>query len=237
MLFSEILALFVFTIFWLFVYSHEIKFLISFFKHKKLPGGLLLKFIHAFAILGVICFFYSYFIEPYRLKVNYINLKSAKIKKSFTLVQISDLHCDTKIRNEAKLVKVINEINPDIIVFTGDALNTKKALGIFQKTTKALKAKSGKFAVRGNFDVFQWKDIKIFKDTGFIELDGKAANIINDGQCIVIAGLAAEGSIENLRFLEKVSKNCYTILLFHYPGINEALKGSPIDLYLTGHTH
>lgn len=237
MLFSEILALIVFIVFWWFIYFHEIKFLIPFFKHKKLPQGLFIKFIHAFAILGIIWFFYSYLIEPYRLKINHINLTSAKIKKSFTIVQISDLHCDIKIRNEEKLVKIINEINPDIIVFTGDAINTKKALGVFQKTLKALKAKSGRFAVRGNFDVWQWKDIDLFRDTGFVELDGTSASLTNNGQCIIISGLAAENNIEKLKFLERISENCYTVLLFHYPGINEAFTGLPIDLYLAGHTH
>jgi len=237
MLFSEILALIVFIVFWWFIYSHEIKFLISSFKYKKFPKSLFSNFIHVFALLGIFCFFYSYFIEPYWLKVNYINLTSAKIKKSFTIAQISDLHCDMKIRNEEKLVEIINKIDPDIIVFTGDAINVKDALGIFQKTLKNLKAKSGKFAIRGNFDVWDLKNIDLFKDTGFIELDGESASLANDNQCITIAGLNAEGDVKKLKFLEKLSKNCYLVLLSHYPGINEALKDSSIDLYLAGHTH
>lgn len=235
--FSEIVALTVFIFFWWFIYSYEIKFLILFFKHKKFPKSPFANFIHIFALLGVLCLFYSYFIEPCRLKVNQINITSVKIKKGFTLVQISDLHCDRKIRNEEKLVKIINKISPDIIVFTGDALNTKEALGIFQKTLTNLKAKSGKFAVRGNFDVWYWKHIDLFKDTGFIELDGEAASLTNNNQCMVIAGLSVASKVEKLKFLEKLSKNCYTVLLFHYPGINEAFKDSSIDLYLAGHTH
>ena len=237
MLFSEIVALILFAAFWWFVYSFEIKFLILFFKHKKFPKSLFANFIHVFALLGILCFSYSYFIEPYRLKVNHINLTSAKIKNGFTLVQISDLHCDTKIGNEEKLVKAINKMNPDIIVFTGDALNTKEALCIFQKTLKSLKAKLGKFAVRGNFDVWYWGDIDLFKDTEFIELDKKIVNMADNTQCITIAGLNVEGSIEDLKFMEKISKNCYTVFLYHYPGINETFKDSPIDLYLAGHTH
>jgi len=237
MLFSEIVAVTIFIVFWYFIYSCEIRFFFLFLKHKNLPKNQFFIFIHIAAVLGIVCILYSYFIEPYWLKVSYINLESAKIKKGFTLVQISDLHCDTKIRNEEKLVKIINKINPDIIVFTGDALNRKEALGIFKKTLNSLKAKSGKFAVRGNFDGKYWNGIDFFKDTGFIELDERAENFTNNSQCLTMAGLGPEGDIEKAKFLKKIPENCYAILLFHYPYISKAFKGLPIDLYLAGHTH
>ncbi|MCK9574227.1 MAG: metallophosphoesterase [Candidatus Omnitrophica bacterium] len=237
MLFSEIIALTIFAVFWWFVYSREAKFFISFFKHKSFNKSLFATFIHVFAVLGIFCFFYAYFIEPYWLKVVHVNLKTDKLKNSFVLVQISDLHCDAKVRNEEKLVKIINEINPDIIVFTGDALNAEKALGNFKKTLKNLNAKSGKFAVRGNFDVWYWKDIDIFEGTGFIELDKEAVSFTSANQDVTIAGLSAESSAENLKFLEKLPGNYYTVFLSHYPGINEIIENTAIDLYLTGHTH
>jgi hypothetical protein len=237
MLFSEIVALIIFIVFWWFIYFHEVRFFISFFRHKVFAKSLPASFIHIFAVLGIFCFLYAYFIEPYWLKVVHVNIETDKIKKGFVLAQISDLHCDIKIRNEGKLVKIINKINPDIIVFTGDALNTEKALDNFQKTLKNLRPKSGKFAVRGNFYVWYWKDIDLFRGTGFIELDGKSASLANNNQCITIAGLNVESDVKKLRFLEKISKNCYFVLLSHYPGINEALKDSSVDLYLSGHTH
>lgn len=237
MLFSEIIALTIFIVFWWFVYSSEIKFLILYLRHQKLPANLFVNFIHISAALGIFCFIYAYFIEPYRLRVNHINLASSKIKKSFTLIQISDLHCDERMRNEEKLVKIINEINPDVIVFTGDAINSKEGLGIFRKTLKELKAKSGKFAVKGNFDAYQLKNIELFKDTGFTELNGSSIKFTDNGQCVIIAGLSADSNADKLNFLKEVAQNCYTVLLYHYPGINETLKNFPVDLYLSGHTH
>ena len=66
---------------------------------------------------------------------------------------------DQKMRNEEKLVKLINGIEPDLIIFTGDTLNTPAALQLFKGTLKQLKAKLAKFAVRGNFDVWYWPDL------------------------------------------------------------------------------
>lgn len=237
MLFSEIIALILFVFFWYFIYSNEAKYIIFFLKRKGFNKSLSAKIIHLFAILGFFCFVYAYFIEPHQLEVKYVNLKNPKIKKAFTLVQISDLHCDTKIRNENKLVRIINEINPNIIVFTGDALNVKDALGVFQKTLKNLKAKSGKFAIRGNFDVWYWKDIDLFSDTGFVELDNKFVILSKAGQCIAVSGFSADNSLKSLDFLEKIPEGCFSVMLFHYPGINEMVTASAIDLYLSGHTH
>lgn len=89
------------------------------------------------------------------MEVNEIILYTEKLEATdLTLVHISDLHCDPKVRNEESLAKIINPLQPDVIIFTGDAINSPAALELFQKTLKGLKAKIGKFAVRGNFDVW-----------------------------------------------------------------------------------
>jgi hypothetical protein len=81
--------------------------------------------VSVFGGLGILCVLYGLFIEPFWLSVEHVRLSSTKIQKgeSVRVVQISDLHCDATTRLEDKLPGVISKEKPDIIVFTGDAIN------------------------------------------------------------------------------------------------------------------
>ena len=50
---------------------------------------------------------------------------------------------------KAKLVQLINAMEPDIIVFTGDSINTPAALPLFKNTMSSLNAKLAKIACPG----------------------------------------------------------------------------------------
>jgi len=234
----ELAGILIFIIFWWLVYSSEIKYLVSFLRRKALPRYKFQIIIHVLAIVGIGCLIYGYFIEPYWIDVRHIEIKTDKLKDTdLTIVQISDLHCDEKIRNEKKLPEIINALNPEVIVFTGDALNTSQALPVFKKMMSDMKAKIGKYAVRGNFDIWYWKTLDLFEGTGFIELDGQSRMLSKNGEVFTISGLSVDNSFNDLSFLNTMPPDDYNILLFHYPGINEELPGSQIDLFLSGHTH
>jgi hypothetical protein len=81
--------------------------------------------VSAFGVLGILCVLYRLLIEPFWLSVEHVRLSSTKIHKgeSVRVVQISDLHCDATSRLEDKLPGVISKEKPEIIVFTGDAIN------------------------------------------------------------------------------------------------------------------
>ncbi len=143
------------------VYALEVSFLFRFIfnklRNQQADFGLLNKWaplLHTLALVGIACFSYAYFIEPYRIEVRAVDILTEKLKKAnLRIVQISDLHCDTKMRNENRLVDIINPLKPDIIVFTGDAVNTPGALPLFKDIMRKLKASIGKYAVLGNYDV------------------------------------------------------------------------------------
>ena len=47
--------------------------------------------IHLLAIIGIICFLYGYFVEPYWVEVKTIEIKTKKLSEtSFKLIHISD---------------------------------------------------------------------------------------------------------------------------------------------------
>jgi predicted MPP superfamily phosphohydrolase len=193
--------------------------------------------IHFLALLGAACFLYGYFIERYWIEIKTVEISTPKIHQPVRLVQISDPHCDNKPGNEMKLVEIINGLNPDVIVFTGDIANTKKGLNRFKEIARQLDAKLGKFAVRGNLDIDRWKDTDIFRKTGFVELDGNSVEITKDGDKICISGTAFYNEKNVVDMLKKLPADAFSIFLHHSPDLIEDLNGAGADLYLAGHTH
>ncbi len=229
------------------VYSLELLLFSAFalrkFSGKKRKSLLLRKpalCLHLLAATGIICFLYGYIIEPYWIEVKTITIRTEKLKHtSFRIVQISDLHCDTKPRNERKLAPLINPLEPDIIVFTGDALslNAPSALPLFKETMKSLQANLGKFAVRGNVDVRYTPNLDLFGNTDFQLLDAKSLKIKKNSEEIFISGLTCESPFALRRLLQDVAENRFSVFLYHYCDLVEDLHNLNVNLYLCGHTH
>lgn len=244
MLKNEIIVLVICVAAVAFIYFGEIV-LISLFAYNKLRGRyrriLLTKkaiLLHFFAITGIICFCYGYFIEPYRIEVTFVPIETNKlINTSFRIVQISDLHCDKKTVNEKAIVKIINDLKPDIIVFTGDAVNKPSALPLFKETMQNLDASLGKFAVYGNWETWHWPDLDYYSGTDFKLLDAQTVRLEKNSETISISGINCGKSKFADRTLNKLSNEHFNILLYHFPGFAKYIDSYNVDLYLCGHTH
>jgi predicted MPP superfamily phosphohydrolase len=194
--------------------------------------------LHILAIAGIICFCYGYFIEPYRIEVTKIPVQTDKLREtSFRVVQISDLHCDKRPANEKTIVKIINDLKPDVIVFTGDAVNRPSFLPLFKETMKNLDASLGKFAVYGNWETSHWPGLDYYSQTGFELLDADTLRLEKKGETITISGLSCNNPQSDWRTLHTLSKENYNIFLFHYSDLIESTSNFNVDLYLCGHTH
>jgi len=192
---------------------------------------------HALAVIGLLCFGYGFFIEPYLVQVKTIEIRTGKLKSAtLRLLQFSDIHCDTKPLNERKLVEITDRLKPDVIVFTGDCLNSAAGLKRLKETLSELKAPLGKFAVYGNVDA-AYRRGDLFSDTGFKLLDGKIVKLEKNGETIYLAGFSVPAPDDFRKFLEPLPADYFSILLYHYSDLVESLAGLNIDLYLSGHTH
>ncbi|MBN2138509.1 MAG: metallophosphoesterase family protein [Sedimentisphaerales bacterium] len=242
---SEKIALLIFMTSFAAVYIIEAALLIraaaALIKGKSGRGILLKKralAVHLLAVLGVLFFFYARFIEPTWIEVNTIRIETDKLKtESFRIVHISDLHCDRKVRNEERMAELINGLGADVIVFTGDSLNTADALGLLKETLGNLKASSAKLAVSGNFDVGPWRDLDLFSGTGFRLLDGETAAITKNGESIYVSGLSCDNPGGFSGLSASATHDDFHVFLYHFSDLVESVEGSGIDLYLCGHTH
>ena len=218
-----------------------LRFVMNKLRNRQGKAGLLTKrviIVHSLTLVGMGCFLYGYFIEPYWIEIKTVNIYTEKFKDiSLKIIQISDLHCDKNVRNENKIVSIINSLKPDIIVFTGDCLNTLDALPKFKDTMKKLKADIGKYAVLGNIDFWCWDNSDLFGNTGFQVLDKGNIKLVKNGETFYISGLNCKYPDTYYEVLKSIPGNNYSIFLYHYPDLVEDLKEINVDLYLAGHTH
>lgn len=203
----------------------------------------------AFAGVGVLCFAYGYFVEPYWPEVTHVRIESAKLAgatRALRVVHISDLHCDPKTRLEERLPDIIAAERPDLIVYTGDSLNSPEGLPVLRKLLTRLAAIAPTFAVRGNWDTSYWRREELFEGTGVRELKKEAVKVEVAGTSLWITGAAfaslyeppggARGGIESA--LKGVPADAFTIFLYHTPDeILEVAETKRVDLYCAGHTH
>ena len=198
------------------------------------------KTIIVLSIIGAFCIAYGYFIEPYWLSVETVELHSSRLKPSSSplrIVQISDVHSDPKTRLEEKLPGVIRDLKPDLIVFTGDAINCPEGLPIFRQLMQSLAEIAPTFAVKGNWDSRNFKDLDRFGKTGATELDGTPYELLVGDNTICIAGLPVDTGKSVQESLTNIPADEFKIFLFHYPDCLQEVSENHVDLYLAGHTH
>lgn len=181
----------------------------------------------------------------------------------FKIVQISDFHLGSFLGNENEIeeaVKIINDQNADVILFTGDLVNNvAKEVDGFIHSLKKLKARFGKYSVLGNHDYgdyVPWDSeedkkqnlqrlISLQKELGFDLLMNESRKLrINNDEISLLGvenwGLRPFPQYGDLnKALEKVEENSFKILMSHDPTHwdEQVLEKTNIDLTLSGHTH
>jgi uncharacterized protein len=181
----------------------------------------------------------------------------------FTIVHISDLHLGSFHRYKDQVrqaVEIVNRLEPDMIVFTGDLVNnfTAEADGFVDILSK-MHAPYGKFSVLGNHDYgdyYQWASdaekarnmedmLVVHEEMGFKLLLNQWASIVVDEDRIALIGVENWGSPPFPQYgdLEKAMKGTeefpFRILLSHDPSHwdAEVHQQAAIELTLAGHTH
>ena len=202
--------------------------------------------LYAFSLIGLVCILYAYNVEPYWPQVTHVNLRSSKLQSGdrLRIVEISDLHCDGKLRLEKRLPEIIREQHPDLIAYAGDTVVKREGVPLAHEVLSELSTIAPTYAVLGNWDVElarEWKENlqepSFFKGTGVHNLEGEAESLRFRGVPVWIAG-AATNQISRLpALLAGAPRDQLSILLFHFPDEVQVVEQNRIDLYLAGHTH
>lgn len=225
-------------------------------------------FTAAGLVLGVVSFvnvIYGATAGITRFQVKHVTYESERLPEGFDgyrIAQLSDIHIGSwQGRPEAveKLVKLTNEQQADLIVFTGDLVNQQShELDIFRPTLSRLQASDGVYSVLGNHDYgtyYRWKNSREEADNlqylreqqqamGWRLLDNSHVILHHRGDSIALIGVENDGEPPfpqhaDLPRATEGTQGMFSILLSHNPTHwrREVLPESDIDLMLAGHTH
>lgn len=218
------------------------------------------------SIASVIVLLVGAYITPRNFEVVEVQVPIFNLPPAFNnykIVQISDIHLGSwnkKYNKLKQVIKLVNEQNPDIIIFSGDMVNNfaKEAQG-WQPHFLELKAKSGEYAVLGNHDYGDYTDWETYndrldnrrqikqsiRDFGFRLLLNENVYLKKGRDSLLLVGVENWGKSARFRYsdLDKALAgsipNTPKILIAHDPTQFDAEIAGKKDIVLTlsGHTH
>lgn len=203
-------------------------------------------------LLGTLALYRGAILEPGRLGLTELSIATARLPaggRGLRILHVSDLHIERLGIREERLLEVVAAATPDVILITGDYVNTSfntdpETLQQVREFLGKLRAPYGVFAVTGSPPV----DLPAVIPPLF---DGLPAHLLMDeaiaidgpgGQSLTIIGVECHHDISrdeaNLdRLLATVPEGSPRILLYHSPELMPQAVEREIDLYLCGHTH
>lgn len=190
------------------------------------------------------------------LKVNEYEIVSDRIPQGFDgfrIAQVSDLHNKDFGEGYGQLLTLLSQINPDIIVVTGDLIDSRQtdldiALEFAWQAGKIARV----YYVSGNHEarVPEYEDLKIgLVKAGIVILENQKVEITREGESITLMGIDDPSFQEDYLFgdSESVARQAiedlkneadgYTVLLSHRPELFDLYADTGMDLVFSGHAH
>ncbi|SNV35051.1 Uncharacterized metallophosphoesterase Cj0846 [Aliarcobacter butzleri] len=183
------------------------------------------------------------------VELEVVDVKINNLKKPYKIIQISDIHIGGLItKNFIKsMVDKINLLNADVVVITGDLVDTKLEFARpALDELKNLQSKYGTYFIVGNHEYFHGVKpiIDYVNSLGIKTLENQNVYIGEKDEGFYLAGVYDRFGFRYGSYIPDINKaleNCEnnpTILLAHQPKyINEIKDTKNIDLILCGHTH
>lgn len=203
-------------------------------------------------ILPITIYVYAFHFETKALSVTWNDIDNPNIPKGFhgvKIVQFSDTHFGPNFPHKQQqiLVNKINQLNPDIVVFTGDLIDKFGEYVAEKKYSQTIlsqiHAPLGKYAVFGNHDrggggSYLYKEY--MEKAGFTVLNNETKKIkaAND-EYITISGLDdfLLGKPKIHPTLKELRVEDFNLLLVHEPDVVDQILEYPVDLQISGHSH
>ena len=210
--------------------------------------------ISLIVILLLFCGFYLYF-QNTALQVTKFLIVDSKIPKNFNnyrIIQLSDFHNTTSKKLTNQLVEEITKEEPDIIVITGDLIDSRRTnVDVAIDFLGKIKDIAPIYYVSGNHEsrISEYETLKKeMNDLGINLLDNEVIEIQKKDDIINLIGIddpsfsntievddseIIENQIKSINYDE----NFYTILLSHRPEAFKIYVNENINLIFSGHAH
>jgi len=199
------------------------------------------------------------FVQSKHIEIKKIEIPLARLPEAFdgfTIAQLSDFHYEDhfSVFPIRESVQIVNHLNPDLIVLTGDfitvpvldthsrnARQAAKSAAPCAEILRDLKAPMGKFAILGNHDANadSARVIGALREHEIPTLVNRSVSLERGPARIWLTGVddALEGNPDLGAALEKLPSGETVVLLAHEPDFADEAALSPVDLQLSGHSH
>jgi uncharacterized protein len=204
------------------------------------------------SVLVSLVAFYATWLEPFRLGVTrqyYATDKWQQGHAPLRLLHVADLHIERITPRERRLNALIRELQPDVIVFSGDFVNISfsddaEAETAIRRVIGAWSAPLGVYCVPGTYTVEPADRVQAFV-AGLDNL-----RLLKD-ECVALETPAGRLNILGMVTTHILEQDRQTVqelanyappddlnlLLTHAPDVAPEADAAGYDLYLCGHTH
>ena len=177
-----------------------------------------------------------------------VDVKLNNLKQPYTIVQLSDVHIGGLIDKTfiKSLVDKVNVLNADVVVITGDLVDTKlKSAKDALDELKNIQAKYGTYFIVGNHEYFHGVKpiIDYVNSLGIKVLENENVYIGTKDKGFFLCGVYDRYGETYGSYKPDIKKALHntqthpTVVLAHQPKYIEEIETKGIDLMLCGHTH
>lgn len=201
----------------------------------------------------------AHLVEPLRVETTEMTLAFEGLapgERPLRIVHLSDTHLERYGPREEEVLRQVQALAPDIIVLTGDHLNTSymvdpAAAADWRRFVSQLQAPYGIYAVRGTVEPNPEMMAALVEGTGVVWLEQESVQIDVRGEMVTLVGVACSHDLmrDTARLEEalvgvsgtgasrRAPTGGPTVLLYHSPDLILEAAERGVDLVLSGHTH
>ena len=203
-------------------------------------------------LLATAALIYGAVIEPHQLQLSEFVIFSDRLPAgtdAIKILQITDLHIEKWTKREDKVLEFVKQAAPDLIIISGDYVNTSynedpETHALVHTLLKQLKAPFGVFATLGSPPV----DLKEHVAPIFDDLDIKLLRHdwelvdFGNGRKLAVLGMDCTHHLPTdearlARLVSRIPTDVPQLFVFHSPEMMPQATAHGIDLYMCGHTH
>ena len=187
-------------------------------------------------------------VEKHFIEVNEFYIGTATPEtQNIKIIQLSDLHLHSITSTLEQLAEKINQLKPDLIAITGDAIDEAENLHLLDDYLSLLDAEISKVAILGNWEYWGEVDLKklreVYKKHGCTLLVNESKQFQFKEKTLSVIGIDdfVGGYASYKLATDNFVKSDYNIVLNHSPKYSEQIvercRQDNISFILSGHTH
>ncbi|MCU5376007.1 metallophosphoesterase [Bacillus cereus] len=204
-------------------------------------------------LVGLSIFLY---VQNNLISITEVNITSSKIPsyfKGYKILQLSDLHNKKFGDNQDVLIQKVKNINPNIIVITGDLIDSKSYdAEVSMELIRELVKEYPVYFVTGNHEKWSGKYNDLEKELKkhhitvlrnehvTIQKGEQKINLLGIDDPEFVTGNRDEGNVvkdEIIKAKIEIPPDTYNVLLSHRPEFLAEYADEQIDLVFSGHAH